>query len=135
MRVIVCAYIWPENSFCGGDGSPNKPTVLALCVVRACRGMERLIKLRMVFSSLKKAKTFFFPSSCWLAVVWQKSMELGGRDGGSGADRCLLCLSPVVVQKGFRGHIRCMEAEQSGWMSTPSNFQCYQFHSKYTLLC
>ena len=44
-------------------------------------------------------------------------------------------LSPVVVQKGFRGHIRCMEAEQSGWMSTPSNFQCFQFHSKYTLLC
>ena len=60
--------------------------------------MERLIKLRMVFSSLKKAKTFFFPSSCWLAVVWQKSRELGGRDGGSAADRRLLCLSPVVVQ-------------------------------------
>ena len=52
----------------------------------------------MVFSSLKKAKTFFFPSSCWLAVVWQKSRELGGRDGGSAADRRLLCLSPVVVQ-------------------------------------
>ena len=67
-------------------------------MVKACRGMERLIKLRMVFSSLKKAKTFFFPSSCWLAVVWQKSRELGGRDGGSAADRRLLCLSPVVVQ-------------------------------------
>ena len=98
MRVIVCASIWPENPFCGGDGSPNKPPVVALCVVRACRGMERLIKLRMVFSSLKRAKTFSFPSSCWLAVVWQKPRELGGRDGGSGADRRLLCLSPVVVQ-------------------------------------
>lgn len=103
MHMIVCVYVWPESSFRGGDGSPNKPTVLAPCVARACPGMERLIKLKMVFSSLKKKgqnNMFLFKlllSSCWLAVVGQKSSEVGGRDGGSAADRRPLCHSRVVA--------------------------------------
>lgn len=67
MRVIACAYIWPENSFYGGDGSPNKPTVLALCVVRACRGMERLIKGRYFLLLKKRPNHFSFQAPAgWL---------------------------------------------------------------------